>query len=266
MMLKLKAFILLIMTIQAEAQHTDKAQDMDIYQKKIHLFQGDTLPYRIMYPADFDENSKYPLLLFLHGAGERGRDNETQLVHGGSLFADPSNREDFPAVVVFPQCAEDDWWARTDQSLDPGGKRIFTFHSKGPPTPSMQGVLDLLDELLSLPYINHDRVYLGGLSMGGMGTFDLLSLRPGIFAAAFPICGGGDPGTARKISRVTAVWIFHGAADDVVDPEYSETMAAALKKHKGEVKLTIYPGTGHNSWDHAFAEKDLLPWVFSHRR
>ena len=130
----------------------------------------------------------------------------------------------------------------------------------------MRWVLDLLDDLLSAAYIDHDRVYLGGLSMGGMGTFDLLSLKPDIFAAAFPICGGGNPRTARKISRVTAFWIFHGAEDETVDPQYSEEMAAALKKHKGDVKLTIYPGTGHNSWDSAFAEKDLLPWVFSHRR
>jgi predicted esterase len=76
----------------------------------------------------------------------------------------------------------------------------------------------------------------------------------------------GNPKTARKISKVTSFWIFHGAEDDVVDPKYSEEMAAALKKHKGKVKLTMYPGTGHNSWVNAFAEKDLLPWVFSHRR
>jgi predicted peptidase len=251
---------MLIFSISAQAQ------DMDVYQKKLYLNQGDTLPYRIMYPPGFDETGKYPLLLFLHGAGERGNDNEKQLVHGGSLFADPANRRDFPAVVVFPQCPQDDWWARMERSGDQDGNRVFTFSSKGPPNPSMCLLLDLLDELVNIAYIDADRVYLGGLSMGGMGTFDLLTLRPKTFAAAFPICGGGNPRTARKISRVTSFWIFHGTEDNVVAPEYSAAMAAALKKQKGKVRLTLYPGTGHNSWDNAFAEPELLPWVFSNRR
>jgi len=256
----IKIFSLLIFSISAQAR------DMDIYLKKQYLNQGDTLPYRIMYPTDFDETGKYPLLLFLHGAGERGNDNEKQLVHGASFFADPSNRKNYPAVVVFPQCPEDDWWARMEDSEDPNGKRIFTFPGKGSPNPAMRLVLGLLDELVNAAYIDADRVYLGGLSMGGMGTYDLLTLRPKTFAAAFPICGGGNPRTARKISRVTSFWIFHGTEDDVVDPEYSAVMAEALKKHKGEVKLTLYPGTGHNSWDKAFAEPELLPWIFSNRR
>jgi len=254
------SILLFICTISAQAQ------DMDVYQKKLFLSKGDTLPYRIMYPPDFDSSGKYPLLLFLHGAGERGNDNEKQLVHGARFFADPSNRKAFPALVVFPQCPEDDWWARVDDSTDPDENRVFTFFSKGSPNPAMRLVLNLLDELVKESFIDADRVYLGGLSMGGMGTFDLLSLRPKTFAAAFPICGGGNLKTARKISRITSFWIFHGADDKVVDPEYSSGMAEAIKKHKGKVKLTIYPGTGHNSWDNAFAEPALLPWVFSNRR
>ncbi len=257
---RLLIFLLLFFHFSAEAQ------DMDVYQKKRHLNQGDTLLYRIMYPPDFDETGKYPLLLFLHGAGERGNDNEKQLVHGARLFADPSNRKDYPAVVVFPQCPEGDWWARMETTEDAEGKRIFTFPGKGSPNPAMRLVLELLDEMVKAPYIDPDRVYLGGLSMGGMGSFDLLAFRPKTFAAAFPICGGGNPKTARKISRVTSYWIFHGADDTVVDPKYSEVMAEALKKHNGTVKLTIYPGTGHNSWENAFAESELLPWVFSNRR
>lgn len=259
-LLVLTSALILIFSTSAQAQN------MDIYQKKLYLNQGDTLLYRIMYPPGFDKAGKYPLLLFLHGAGERGNDNEKQLVHGANFFADPSNRKDYPAVVVFPQCPEDDWWARMEESEDADGKRIFIFPAKGPPSPAMRLVIDLLDELVNESYIDADRLYLGGLSMGGMGTFDLLSLRPKTFAAAFPICGGGNPGTARKISRVTSFWIFHGADDEVVDPAYSKAMAEALKKHKGKVKITIYPGTGHNSWDNALAEPELLPWVFSNRR
>lgn len=260
--MKQRLLVLLLLFNYFSAQ----AQDMDVYQKKIYLDQGDTLPYRIMYPPDFDEKSQYPLLLFLHGAGERGNDNEKQLVHGASFFADPSNRKEYPAIVIFPQCPEGEWWARMEVSEDPAGNRIFIFPGKGSPTPSMRLVMRLLDRLVSESYVDADRVYLGGLSMGGMGSFDLLTLRPKTFAAAFPICGGGNPNRARKISRFTSFWIFHGAEDKVVAPGYSELMAEALKKHKGEVKLTIYPGIGHNSWENAFAEPDLLPWIFSNRR
>lgn len=260
--MKQRLLILLLIFFYFSAE----AQNMDVYQKKKYLNQGDTLLYRIMYPPDFDETGKYPLLLFLHGAGERGNDNEKQLVHGADFFANPSNRKDYPAIVVFPQCPEGDWWARVEDTEDSDGKRIFTFPGKGSPKPAMRLVLKLLDEMLNTPYIDADRVYLGGLSMGGMGSFDLLAFRPNTFAAAFPICGGGNPKTARKIGRVTSFWIFHGADDTVVDPKYSEVMAEALKKHKRKVKLTIYPGTGHNSWDKAFAEPELLSWVFSNRR
>jgi len=120
MMQRIRIFLLLIFSISAQAQ------DMDVYQKKLYLNQEDTLPYRIMYPPGFDETGKYPLLLFLHGAGERGNDNEKQLVHGGSLFADPANRRDFPAVVVFPQCPQDDWWARMERSEDQDGGTGFS--------------------------------------------------------------------------------------------------------------------------------------------
>jgi predicted peptidase len=100
----------------------------------------------------------------------------------------------------------------------------------------------------------------------GMGTFDLVDLRPETFAAAFPICGGGDPRTARNISSITSFWIFHGTEDKVVDPAYSVEMAAALQRQKGKEKLTLYPGVSHNSGENALAEPDLLPWIFSNSR
>ena len=104
-----------------------------------------------------------------------------------------------------------------------------------------------------------------GLSMGGMGTFELVRRKPATFAAAVPICGGAHEATAKGL-RKTAWWIFHGAKDDVVPPHYSKIMADALKKQKANVKFTLYPDANHNSWDPAFAEKDLLPWLFSHKR
>ncbi|KAA3629876.1 MAG: phospholipase, partial [Bacteroidetes bacterium] len=109
------------------------------------------------------------------------------------------------------------------------------------------------------------RVYIGGLSMGGMGTFEMVRRHPGVFAAAFPICGGAHPATAEAIKDVSW-WIFHGAKDQVVLPKYSEEMYKSLKAAGADVKFTLYPDANHNSWDPAFAEKDLMEWLFSKSR
>ncbi len=242
------------------------SQNLDAYQKKVFKRGSETLNYRILYPEHFDPAHPYPLVLFLHGSGERGNDNEKQLVHGGTLFLQPENREKFPAVVVFPQCPREDYWvARTQTPRDTGGND-FGFSAQNPPTPAMQLVLELLDSLLQQSYIDTKRVYVGGLSMGGMGTFDILTRRPDVFAAAFPICGGGDPAGVASYAGITALWVFHGGKDNVVPPENSEKMVEAIREHGGTVKFTLYPEANHNSWDSAFAEPSLMPWIFSHSK
>ncbi len=141
-------------------------------------------------------------------------------------------------------------------------KRVFVFAKDGPPTKAMKLLLGLLKEIDKNYKLNSKQRYVGGLSMGGMGTFELVRRKPKYFAAAFPICGGANPETAKKLKQ-PAWWIFHGLKDDVVDPELSKLMAEALKKIGADVKLTLYPEANHNSWDAAFAEKDLLPWLLS---
>jgi predicted peptidase len=121
----------------------------------------------------------------------------------------------------------------------------------------------LVNKLLREGYIDKKKVYVGGLSMGGMGTFEILYRCPKTFAAAFPICGGGNSEYVGKYAKKVKIWAFHGAKDDVVPPKYSETMANAIKSNGGVIKFTIYPNDNHNSWDSAFAEPDLLPWLFS---
>jgi predicted peptidase len=113
--------------------------------------------------------------------------------------------------------------------------------------------------------VDDERVYVGGLSMGGMGTFELVRRMPKTFAAAFPICGGANPATAKKMDDVDW-WIFHGAKDDVVPPRHSEVMVKALKKEGANVKFTLYPNANHNSWDPAFTEPELLSWLFSKKK
>ncbi len=221
-----------------------------------------TFPYRILYPKNFDSAKRYPLILFLHGAGERGNDNVKQLTHGAALFASDSTMERFPAIVVFPQCPTDSYWANVRTTTNPDGTRRFNFPAKGKPTPPLAAVLALMDSLVNSENVDKAKVYVGGLSMGGMGTFELLARRPKMFAAAFPICGGGNPKNVNRYAKNVKLWVFHGEADNVVPLIHSQAMVDAIKKAKGDVRFSVYPGVGHNSWDNAFAEPELLPWLF----
>lgn len=240
-------------------------QDLSLYQKR-WLVQGtDTLPYRVLLPQNYDSAKSYPLLFFLHGAGERGSDNEKQLTHGGKLFVREDLRRHFPAIVIFPQCPVSSYWSNVVRLHDPSGKRRFRFLEEGEPTRSMALLQQLVAFALEAYPVQKDAVYVGGLSMGAMGTYELVRRNPGVFGRAFAICGGAHPGTAKKL-RKTGWWIFHGLKDDVVDPQFSQNMAAALKRHRANVRLTLYPNANHNSWDSAFAEPDLLPWLFSGRK
>lgn len=239
------------------------AQDMSLYLKKEHTSGGFTLPYRILFPEEYKPSKKYPLILVLHGAGERGSDNEKQLVHGGRLFLDSVVRKKFPAIVVFPQCPEDSYWSSVaiDRSKTP---LALTFDYTRPITAPLSQTMDLLEKIIAEEGVNKNRVYISGLSMGGMGTFEAVHRFPGRFAAALPICGAGDTLQYQRVK--TDFWIFHGTDDAVVDVMYSRKMAEKLKDLKVKVRYTEYPGVNHNSWDNAFAESDFLKWMFRKRR
>lgn len=258
--------ILIIIALTVLLYYPVKAQVASHFEPKIYQINSDSMPYRIMFPRNFDPLLKYPLILFLHGAGERGNNNESQLVHGARFFASDTNRQNYPSIVLFPQCPADSYWANVSFSYDPAGKRSFSFNPAGEPTLPLQLVMQLLDSLLKESWVDTERIYLGGLSMGGMGTFELLYRKPDIFAAAFPICGGGNPDLINEKVKSVEVWAFHGQDDPVVVPELSERMIDALLLTGAKARLTKYPGVGHNAWDFVFLEPDLLPWLFSVRR
>jgi predicted peptidase len=241
------------------------AQDLSLYQKRWLVQGADTLPYRVLLPEGFDSAKQYPVLFFLHGAGERGNDNEKQLTHGARLFLLPENRRSFPAIVIFPQCSRESYWSNVLRLHNEKGERKFEFIADGPATRSMELVQQLVTYVVKDFPVKKNQVYVGGLSMGGMGTYELVRRMPGLFAAAFAICGGAHPATAAKLKSVDW-WLFHGAKDDVVPPEATQVMNTALKKTGANVKFTLYPNANHNSWDPAFAEKDLLPWLFSKKK
>ncbi|MFO0866170.1 MAG: PHB depolymerase family esterase [Gemmataceae bacterium] len=235
------------------------AQEPAKYEKHVFEKGGQKLPYRLLKPAKIEEGKKVPLVLFLHGAGERGDNNEAQLVHGSGLFLKPKVREAYPAFVLFPQCPNNKRWVEVDW-----GQK--TTH-KQPADPSMpMGLTKLLvDQMHKEQAIDGKRIYVMGLSMGGYGTWDWAARYPELTAAIAPICGGADDSTAEKLKNIP-VWAFHGADDTVVWPQRSRSMVNALKKVGGDAKLTEYEKVGHGSWGPAFNEPELLPWMFSQKK
>lgn len=252
------AILLLISTISI------KAQDLKKYDKGSYIKGKDSISYRILFPENFNPEKKYPILFFLHGKGETGNDNEKQLTNGGSLFLKDSFRKQFPSIVVFPQCADNSYWANVD-IVESDGKRTFNFQKGGKPTKDMRALVGMVENFMEKPFVDRNQVYVGGLSMGGMGTFEILRRKPKLFAAAFAICGGDNVANVQKYKDVP-LWIFHGEKDDVVPVNYSVIVSNQLKVLGKEGKLTLYPNAGHNSWDSAFAEPKLLPWLFSNTK
>ena len=242
--------------------NTLNAQEQELYKESFFIKNNDTLKYRIMYPKDFSEEKQYPIVLFLHGAGERNSDNKSQLVHGSKLFSEEQNRISFPSIVIFPQCPKNDYWANAtvDRSTKP---LTLKFPLDIPPTKSLQLVMQLMTEYISKPFVKKEQIYVGGLSMGGMGTFEILSRKPEMFAAAFAICGAGNPESTKSYATKTDLWVFHGAKDDVVNPQYSLDMVKGILKYGGKPNLSLFADDNHNSWDSAFTEPNLLPWLFS---
>ncbi len=180
---------------------------------------------------------RWPLIVFLHGAGERGDDMELVKIHGPPKFVEAGKKR--PFIVASPQLALGEWWS-----------------------PDM--VAWLTKELISTLRVDPERVYLTGLSMGGYGTWETAAKYPELYAAIAPICGRGDPASAWKLRHIPT-WIFHGAKDPVVPKKHSDDMNRALKKY-GNVKYTVYPEADHDSWTETYLNEELYKWFLSHRR
>lgn len=219
---------------------------------------GQTLKYRLLKPSPYNADRKYPLVIFLHGAGERGSDNTAQLKHGMADFCKTKWRDKYPCYVVAPQCPESEKWVDVDWSAPGNDMPAKT-------SDSMQLVFELTDTMIKDSAVNENRVYITGLSMGGYGTWDALARRPGLFAAAMPICGGGDPKTASRFANVP-LWCFHGDKDEAVPVERSREMIDALKAAGGMPKYTEYEGVGHNSWAQTYADPAAIEWLFTQLR
>lgn len=221
--------------------------------------KGDTLLYRQLFP-DADTIRRFPLVIFLHGAGERGSDNEAQLKWGVMNFASDENMIHYPAFVIAPQCPLNTSWANLNRD------RNSTQVSLQPtPAKPMQLLIELISQLKKTLRVDTTRIYITGLSMGGFGTYDAIMRYPDLFAAAVPVCGGGDVSRASSIAHIP-IWIFHGAEDPTVSPLYSSEMLQALTKAGAHPGFTQYPEVGHFSWLGAYSDRLMIEWLFRQRK
>jgi predicted peptidase len=196
------------------------------------------LRYLLFLPDGYGKDEKkWPLILFLHGAGESGKDLNKVKIHGPPKIVE--EKKDFPFVLVSPQSDRGGW------------------------NPAVLNAL--LDDLVATYQVDRDRIYLTGLSMGGFGTWSLAAAYPDRFAAIVPICGGGNPADAGRLKSLP-IWVFHGAKDRAVPLSRSEQMVNAIKKAGGKAKFTVYPEVGHDSWTETYNNPELYTWLLKHKR
>ncbi len=215
--------------------------------------------WRLLRPATVEPGMRYPLVVFLHGAGERGDDNVVQLKYLPTWMTEEATRERYPCFVIAPQCRTDGRWvdvAWADRTSSP---------QAAGPTADMAAAIAALDEVVASEPVDPTRIYLTGLSMGGFGTWDLAARSPERFAAILPICGGYDERTAPRLVKLP-IWVAHGAADKVVPVERSQSMVAALKAAGGTPHYVEMPGVGHDAWTPTYRDPAVLAWLFAQRR
>ena len=251
---------LLLALVAGTLQAQEILPDTSLFEAHHHIEGNDTLPYRLYRSQKADTMTEaLPLVIFLHGAGERGNDNCMQLKHCIKYFLTDTVTSRYPFLLMVPQCPNGRRWVDTDWSLPE-----HTMESV--PTAELCGVMTVLESLVGVGVVDSTQVYICGISMGGFGTWDALQRWPGKFAAAIAICGGGDPAYAEVMKDIP-VYIFHGLLDGVVMPSRSIQMYNALKEvGSKEAILVTYPELGHGCWDAAFSTVGLFEWLFGKKK
>jgi predicted peptidase len=218
---------------------------------------GTVVKYRFSAPANVEAGKTYPLVLFMHGAGERGGDNEAQLKHGVLPIIKAAESLGDPCFLIAPQCPSALWWSPID-------RETMRIKSADQPNPLLEAVIALIGETRKNHPIDPKRTYVTGISMGGYATWDLLGRIPDQINAAIPICGGGDPALAATFKQVP-IWAFHGDADNVVPVKTTREMIEALENAGATPKSTYYPKVGHDSWTQTYSDPNVIRWLFSQR-
>lgn len=251
-----------------------RAQDFTLYQKAVFVQGKDTLHYRILYPENYNAKRSYPLIVYLHGAGFRGNDNQLQLGIGSKYygvakdFLRDSVRKKYPAIVVFPQCPADSTWNKFPPSppFDTTAAVNHRMNMLTLSTPERLVKL-LMDSLAEHHIADRKRIYLGGTSLGAFGAYDLVVHYPDYFAAVFMLCGQANVVLYPQKAPQVPIWIFHGAIDDVINIWPDRALAKALQKVGAKnAKYTELPGLKHDIEARVFAEPGLFSWLFSFKK
>ena len=233
------------------AFHSSWSQSWLFSHETFRSADGDSLPYRMLI-SDYDTTSKYPLVIFLHGRGESGTDNEAQLKWGILNFATNEIMAAHKPIVIAPQKKQGERW-------DSFSSEDLAFNEE--PSRSMNLLKKLIDQLIVKYSIDQDSIYITGLSMGGFGTYDAIARYPALFAGAVPVCGGGDVQQVEKFKKIP-LWIFHGTRDDVVPTSHSVDMLNALINAGTIPGFTLLPETGHFAWTSAYTNQEMIEWLF----
>lgn len=241
--------------------HTLNAQVSRFNAQQYVDEEGDTLNYRVAYP-DFSGSQSYPLLIFLHGGGERGDDNVAQLKWGVQNFVTDEWMKTYKAIVLAPQSPEDGRWSNFEGQFREDGVPL---ELGAEPAKPLKMTMEIVDQLIENFSVDTDRIYITGMSMGGFGTWDALARWPERFAAAIPVCGGGAPSTAERFADVP-IWVAHGADDPTVPAVMSRQMVEALQDADAQPGYTEYPGVGHFSWLQTYSDEYMIDWLFSQKK
>ena len=229
------ALLLLLCFCAAPLLAAEEKETTRQSEESFEYVQVRRLKFLLYLPNGYEEKESWPLVLFLHGAGERGDDLDLVKTHGPPKLIEQG--KNFPFIVVAPQCPKDTWWSKED-------------------------LVALLDHITEIHNVDKNRVYVTGLSMGGLGTWQLAGAIPEKLAAIAPICGLKAESVVEKIAPIP-IWVFHGAKDPTVKIDNSDTMVRLLKKQGAEPKYTIYPEAKHDSWTEAYETEELYTWLLS---
>lgn len=250
---------LLLCPILVAEEDDDPPNSAQEFEKASFDHGGKTLPYRLLRPKPVDAKVKYPLVLFLHGAGERGTDNHQHLELVAVDFAAPAVREKFPCFVIAPQCGVNQQWVDT-----PWNQSTSHTMPKEPST-SMGLTIALMEKLTKELPVDAQRIHVIGVSMGGYGAWDILARKPDWFAGGVLLCGGADVASAPLIKHIPQ-WIWHGDSDDIVPTNRSRIMVKALMAAGGTPTYTEVAGEGHFVWNPAMSNPELIPWMFAQKK
>ncbi len=232
----------------------------EVFERRTYESMGYTMNYRLYVPKNYDCGEMYPMLVFLHGSEERGDDNAAQLIPELQAMFDDVTSPIYDSIVLVPQCPKCSWWVLANI-----GEHGYSI-ADTPESREMEALCEIMDELSGFYNVDEDRIYVTGVSMGGFGTWDLLSRHGARFAAGMPICGGGDTSYAKLLGRIP-IRAFHGSADECVPVALSRAMYASIRREGGElISYTEFDGRGHVIWDTVYGDRENIDWLYAQSR